>query len=328
MTGTTDAPAAQVLTPLILQRADPHLTRHVDDAGRARYFFTASVPAYDHIELRAADRWGDLPQAEPRVIWRKPDTGPWSALIWAPELHFRQGAWYVYFAAAPSREIVDGLFQHRMYALRTTSADPMTGTWEFLGQVDSGMDTFCLDATTFEHQGRLYYLWAQKDLAVPGNSNLYIAPMRTPWQLAGAPVMLSRPEFDWECRGFLVNEGPSVLRRHGKVFISYSASATDENYAMGLLWMDESSDPMDPASWIKSRRPVLTTSATQSVFGPGHNSFALDEDGETVLLVYHARTYTEIVGDPLWNPDRHTFVKRLAWTSDGMPRFGDAGLAT
>ena len=32
--------------------------------------------------------------------------------------------------------------------------------------------------------------------------------------------------------------------------------------------------------------------------------------------------YTEIEGDPLWNPDRHTFVKPLRWTPDGMPAFG------
>ena len=37
--------------------------------------------------------------------------------------------------------------------------------------------------------------------------------------------------------------------------------------------------------------------------------------------------YTEIEGDPLWNPDRHTYVKRLRWTADGLPDFGDAGLA-
>ena len=45
------------------------------------------------------------------------------------------------------------------------------------------------------------------------------------------------------------------------------------------------------------------------------------------MLVYHARTYTEIEGDPLWNPDRHTFVKPLKWDADGMPVFGDAALA-
>lgn len=324
-------PLLQPLHPLILQRADPHLTRHVDADGRARYLFTASVPAYDRIELRAAAHWRDLPSAEPVTIWTRPDQGPCCELVWAPELHRVEDGWVVYFAAAPSRAIVDGLFQHRMYALHNPSADPLMPTWRFVGQVDArgaaGRDTFSLDATTFVHRGRRYYLWAQKDNAIPGNSNLYIAPMRDPWTLAGEPVMLSRPEFDWECRGFLVNEGPSVLAHGERLFISYSASATDQNYAMGLLWMDAQADPLDPAAWSKSPTPVLTTSPTQPVFGPGHNSFALDEDGQTVLLVYHARTYTEIVGDPLWNPDRHTYVKRLRWDARGMPVFGDAGLA-
>ena len=165
---------------------------------------------------------------------------------------------------------------------------------------------------------------AQKDNAIAGNSNLYIAPMTTPWQIAGAPVILSRPEFDWETRGFSVNEGPSVLHRNGKLFISYSASATDENYAMGLLWADDDADLLDSAAWTKSPAPVFRTSYEGKIYGPGHNSFTTAEDGTTVLLVYHARTYTEIAGDPLWNPDRHTFVKTLRWDGAGMPVFGEA----
>lgn len=310
---------SDLLEPLIRQRADPHISRHADGL----YYFTASVPAYDRIEIRRASRIDDLATAPVFVAWRKPDTGPCSELIWAPELHFNDGAWYVYFAAAPTRALDgNGMFQHRMYAVRNTAADPFNGDWEFLGQVDTGLDSFCLDATTFTHRGQLYYLWAQKDPAIAGNSNLYLAAMATPWQLAGAPVMLSKPEFDWECRGFLVNEGPSVLIRHGRVFISYSASATDENYAMGLLWADEAADLLDPASWHKSREPVMRSAPEDSVFGPGHNSFTTTDKPDEVLLVYHARTYTEIVGDPLWNPDRHTFVKPLRWSADGMPRFG------
>jgi GH43 family beta-xylosidase len=192
------------------------------------------------------------------------------------------------------------------------------------GQIDTGIDSFSLDATTFPHNGRLYYLWAQKDKSIAGNSNLYIAPMTTPWQIAGAPVLLSRPEFDWERRGFSVNEGPSAPQRNGKLFISYSASATDENYAMGLLWAGADADLLDPASWTKSPEPVLRTCYEHGIYGPGHNSFTFAEDGDTVMLVYHARTYTAIVGDPLWNPDRHTFVKPLRWDEQGMPLFGRA----
>jgi GH43 family beta-xylosidase len=307
-----------ILQPLIEQRADPYIYKHTD----GYYYFTASVPLYDRIELRRATTIAGLATAPTVDAWHKPDTGPYSELVWAPELHFNDGAWYVYFAAAPSRAIKDALFQHRMYAIRNRRANPLEGEWEFMGQVDTGIDSFCLDATTFTHKGTLYYLWAQKDPAIEGNSNLYIAPMKTPWQIEGEPILLSKPEHDWETIGFWVNEGPSVLRRNGKIFISYSASATDHNYAMGLLWADEDADLLDPHSWTKSAQPVLRTCYDHGVYGPGHNSFTLAEDNDTVMLVYHARTYTEIVGDPLWNPDRHTFVKPLRWDDQGMPVFG------
>lgn len=308
----------QPLKPLILQRADPFILRHSD----GYYYFTASVPAYDRIEVRRARTLAELATAEPVTVWRKPDHGPLSDLIWAPEIHHIDGAWYVYFAAAPSREIKDNLFQHRMYAIVTSSANPLTGEWNLVGQVDTGVDSFCLDATTFSHRGVRYYVWAQKDLAIAGNSNLYIATLPTPSRIGTRPVRLSAPELDWETRGFSVNEGPAVLISHGKVFLSYSASATDENYCVGLLHADENADLLDPASWTKSKEPVFKTCYELGVFGPGHSSFTKSEDGKTDLLVYHARTYREIVGDPLWNPDRHTFVKPIKWTDDGMPVFG------
>lgn len=311
------------LKPLIRQRADPFIARHED----GYYYFTASVPAYDGIELRRARSISGLAAGEPVMVWRKPATGPCSDLVWAPEIHFIRGAWYVYFAAAPTRAQKDGLFQHRMYAIRTDAANPLEGDWTFAGRIDTGRDTFCLDATTFENNGTLYYVWAQKDENIPGNSNLYIARMKDPLQLDSEPVLLSKPERDWETRGFSVNEGPAVIRHGRRIFISYSASATDENYAIGLLWADQDADLLDASSWSKSPEPVMTSSPEHAVFGPGHNSFTVAEDGETVMLVYHARTYTGIEGDPLWNPDRHTFVKPLKWDDDGMPVFGDAGLA-
>lgn len=311
-----------MLKPLIRQRADPFIVRHSDDY----YYFTASVPAYDGIELRRARSIAGLADGKPVMVWRKPAAGPCSDLIWAPEIHFVRGAWYVYFAAAPSREQKDELFQHRMYALHTDAENPLQGDWTLAGQIDTGRDTFCLDATTFEHQGTRYYVWAQKDRSIPGNSNLYVATMKNPLELDSEPVLLSRPEYDWETRGFAVNEGPAVIKHGGRIFISYSASATDENYAIGLLWADENADLLDPSSWSKSSGPVVTSSPAHSVFGPGHNSFTVAEDGQTDLLVYHARTYAGIEGDPLWNPDRHTFVKPFKWDGDGMPLFGDAGL--
>jgi GH43 family beta-xylosidase len=307
-----------LLEPLILQRADPCIRRFHDDW----YYFTASVPAYDRIELRRARRIADLPAAKPMDIWLKPETGPFSQLVWAPELHRIFDTWVLFFAATHTREIKDGLFQHRMWALTCQAADPFAGPWDGPVRVETGMDTFCLDATSFAHRGGTYYVWAQKEQGIQGNSNLYIARLASPTTLATPPVLLSKPEFSWEIRGFWVNEGPSLLVRNGRVFLSYSASATDENYCMGLLHAPEDADLLDPRSWTKSPEPVFQSDFENKIYGPGHNSFTVAEDGKTNLLVYHARTYTEIVGDPLWDPNRHTYVKALHWDAQGMPLFG------
>lgn len=308
----------QPLQPLILQRADPCIRRHTD----GWYYFTASVPQYDRIELRRARTIAGLPAAATVDVWRKPDTGPFSELIWAPEIHHLFGAWHIYFAAAPSRAIKDDLFQHRMYSISTAAENPLEGAWAGPVRIETGLDSFCLDATTFAHRGAHHYVWAQKDPAIPGNSNLYIARLASAAALASPPVRLSVPEFDWETRGFKVNEGPSVVIRHGRVFITYSASATDENYCMGLLHARDDADLLDPRSWTKSPRPVFQSDPDCRIYGPGHNSFTVAEDGESDFLVYHARSYTEIEGDPLWDPNRHTYVKPLRWDASGMPVFG------
>lgn len=312
-----------LLEPLILQRADPCIRRFHDDW----YYFTASVPAYDRIELRRANRISDLHAAKPVNIWLKPESGPYSQLVWAPELHRIFDTWVLFFAATHTREIKDGLFQHRMWALTCQTADPFEGPWTEPVRVDTGMDTFCLDATSFAHRGSTYYVWAQKDRDIQGNSNLYIARMASPTTLASPPVLLSKPEFPWEIRGFWVNEGPSILVRNGRVFLSYSASATDENYCMGLLHAREDADLLDPRSWSKSPEPVFQSDFENKIYGPGHNSFTVAEDGKTDLLVYHARTYTKIEGDPLWDPNRHTYVKALRWDARGMPLFGSPAQA-
>jgi GH43 family beta-xylosidase len=303
--------------PLILQRADPHILRHSD----GNYYFIASVPEYDRLEIRRSPTLRGLAQATPVVVWRKHTQGEMSALIWAPELHVIDGKWYIYFAAAPSAEIRDDLFQHRMYVLECSGADPLSAPWQEKGQIKTHIESFSLDATHFELHGKHYYLWAQKDPAIRGNSNLYLAEMQTPWSLKLPPVMLSKPELEWEIRGFWVNEGPAVIQHNNRIFISYSASATDENYCIGLLWADKHSNILDPLQWHKAPVPVFKTAEENRQFGPGHNSFTLDEQGRDVL-VYHARDYTEIEGDPLYDPNRHTRIKTFTWDQQGMPVFG------
>ena len=81
-------------------------------------------------------------------------------------------------------------------------------------------------------------------------------------------------------------------------------------------------DLLDHRSWHKSPDPVFVTNAETQRYGPGHNSFTVAEDGKTDVLVYHARDYRDITGDPLYDPNRHTRVQRLYWHPDGTPMFG------
>jgi GH43 family beta-xylosidase len=300
--------------PIVRQRADPWVYRHTD----GWCYFTASVPEYDRVEIRRARTIQGLGSAPAVVVWKKHDTGIMSENIWAPEIHFIGGSWYIYFAAGRR----DAPFDHRIYVLENDSADPLIGSWAEKGQIRTGWESFSLDATEFEHGGTSYLVWAQKDLGIRGNSNLYIAAMSSPWTIAGPEVRISRPEFPWEKLGYWVNEGPAVLVKNGRVFVTYSASATDASYCMGMLTAFETADLLDPASWTKNSLPVLQTDPAAGIYGPGHNSFTTD--GDEVILVYHARAYRDITGDPLYDPNRDTRAEVVGWDAGGTPLFEPA----
>lgn len=301
-------------TPLILQRADPWVYRHSD----GYYYFTATVPEYNRIEIRRAKTVEGLKDADPKVIWRKHDSGPMGSHIWAPEIHYINDKWFIYFAAGGAKDI----WAIRMYVLENDSANPLTGKWIERGQIKTKWETFSLDATTFKHNGTRYLVWAQHPPKYDGNTALYIAQMDTPWSIKQPQVEISRPEYVWEKHLYKVNEGPAVIKHDGKIFISYSASGTDYHYCMGLLTADTDANLLDPSSWSKSPKPVFKTSEKNGIYGPGHNSFTTTPDGSTDLFIYHARSYKKIKGNPLHDPNRHTRVQVLHWNKDGTPDFG------
>jgi GH43 family beta-xylosidase len=301
--------------PIILQRADPYVELH-----DGYYYFSATAPEYDRIEIRRAKTIQGLAQSEPKVVWRKHDTGVMGSHIWAPEIHSIDGKWYIYFAAGGAEKVWD----IRIYVLENDSANPFKGKWIERGQLKTNWESFSLDSTTFVNKGTRYLVWAQADpkMKPRGNSNLYIAKMNSPTSIEGKQAMLSKPEFAWETFKYRVNEGPAALIHGGKIFLTYSASATDWHYCMGMLTASVDADLLDPKSWTKSPEPVFATSDANGVYGPGHNSFTKTPDGKTDILVYHARSYKAIVGDALHDPNRSTRAQVVHWRPDGTPDFG------
>ena len=164
--------------PWILQRADPYVYKHIDGT----YYFTASIPAYDRIVLRHSDTLAGLKDAEEVRVWQKHDKGIMSEHIWAPELHYLNGKWYIYYAGGD----IDDVWAIRPYILECADQDPMTGNWVEKGKMiraeedEFSFEAFSLDGTVFENRGKHYYIWAEKVGVGKQISNLYIAEMENP----------------------------------------------------------------------------------------------------------------------------------------------------
>jgi GH43 family beta-xylosidase len=299
--------------PLIEYRADPQIARQAD----GWYTFTASVPEYDRIILRRAKTIGELATAEEKTLWTRPKVGRLGGYIWAPELHQIDGKWHIYFAAGDA----EAKFNIRIYVLSTSSENPMEGEWKVDGQVKTKWESFALDSTTFVVGDKRYMCWAQHEDARGPGTSLYLDEMTSPTTLAGKQICIASPTLKWERIGHNVNEGPSVIVRNGRVWMTFSASATDANYCMGLLSAKEDSNLLDPTSWTKDPEPVMKSDVSVSQFGPGHNSFTIAEDGKTDLIVFHARNYEKIQGEPLFDPNRNTRVLELKWDDQGRPVF-------
>lgn len=304
--------------PWILQRADPYVYRHTD----GWYYFTASVPAYDKIVLRRAKSLSELPDAEEITIWNKHESGSMSEHIWAPEIHYVMGKWYIYYAGGEK----DDVWKIRPYVLECQGQDPIGGAWVEKGKMQRALEdefsfeAFSLDGTVFEDKGRLYYVWAEKVGVGKQISNLYIAELENPYTLKTVQVLLTTPDYDWERVGFWVNEGPGIIRRGDNIYLTFSASETGADYCIGMLSAKSGTDLLDPLSWKKDRYPVLRTDESKGVYGPGHNSFTVDEDGNDIM-VYHARLEDKIEGNPLYNPNRHAHLMKVRWDENDRPVF-------
>lgn len=216
----------------------------------------------------------------------------------------------------------------RPYVLRC-DGDPYTGNWTECGQMQASYDdtesftNFSLDMTYFEHNGKHYVIWAE----IKGDSSLFMAQINPdePWKLTSKPILLTKPEYNWEKVNNKVNEGAAVLKTNSKIYVFFSASGTGSEYCVGRLEANIDSDLMNISSWRKITSPVLQTSDLNGPTGPGHNSFVTDENGD-LLLVYHARPASHdskecgtYCSEPLYDPCRHTRIKRVFFDKNNVP---------
>ncbi len=287
------------------------------------YYYTNTSGS--RLFLRKARNLDDLKNSEQKTIWTPPSGTSYSKDIWAPELHFINGKWYMYFAADDGNNR-----NHRMYVVENSSPDPMEGDWEFKGKVSDKTDKWAIDGSVFEYSGELYMIWSGWEGDVNGQQNIYIARMQNPWTIESERVRISTPEYDWEKVGDLnnpndvphvdVNEGPVILSNQDKLFLVYSASGCwTDSYCLGMLTYTGGKDLLDPAAWKKNASPVFRQKPEAGVYAPGHNSFFRSPDGKENWILYHANSAPG-QGCGRYRSPR---AQKFTFNKNGMPDFGE-----
>ncbi len=303
--------------PILKAGADPFVVFWND-----KYYYVYSN-ADASVEVSVADNIHHITR-DGKCVWKPEEGKEYSKHLWAPEIHEINGEWYLHVACD------DGdMVNHRMFVLKSKDGTP-DGEYEMVGKITDPTDCLAIDGTVIQKDGELYYVWSGWEEGatayIPHDQCIFIAKMKSPTEIEGERVILSRPDYDWEKHGSgpagngrvhpCVNEGPQILYKDGTIHIVYSAShSRTRHYCLGILTY-RGGDIMDANNWVKCDHAVFSES--EGTHGTGHCSFVKARDGVTDFIVYHAMLTTE--GG--WST-RGVRAQPFTWDGD-MPVFGKA----
>lgn len=240
----------------------------------------------------------------------------WSDL-WAPEVVYERGVFYMYVSATRRREGNGPATQWQQgegddASRRLGLARATSPLGPFVLDPEPLVDVWSIDGHPFrDDEGTmwLFYNVRTADLGLddllPG-TGIVVDRLVAPDRLAGDPVPVTLPSAAWEgvpTNDWYWNEAPFVLKRRGRYYELYSGGAfSDGTYAIGLACAEDVRGP-----WAKDARNPIVAS-TGRITGPGHISFVFGPDAATPYGVYHG--YVEGDGG------RKVLLDRLFWSGD------------
>lgn len=312
--------------PLATGYADPVIL-----PWNKKYYFISTNDNKDDIGIyvRESDTIQGLftPGFKEHIILDVQEEKGFVQTFWAPEFHWIGDDLYILFAVGGQ---VWGP-QCYMMKLKKGANILNPADWEEPIRVRRkdgaylAEDGITLDMTYFKADGVSCVVWSYRDkIGTPldTGSMLYIATVdeKNPTILTSEPVLLSRPLYGWEnIQGTINNEGPYPLVTDDMVYITYSGGAANGyTYALGLLSIPRGSNFLDIAKWKKSSTPVLSYYSSDGVYGPGHNSFYRDYDGNTMIM-YHGEEELVPCGT------RCSAMHRVHFNQNGVPIFDLSG---
>lgn len=312
--------------PLASGYADPVIMLWND-----KYYYIATNDNKDDIGIyvREADTVEELfaPGYTEAIILDVDEEQGFVQTFWAPEFHWIGEELYILFAVSGTKWGP----QCHMMKLKKGGNILKAADWETPIRVKRTNGAFLaeegitLDMTYFKVDGSSYVVWSYREhIGTPldSGSMIYIATVdeQNPTVLTSEPVLLTRPLYGWEnIQRTINNEGPYPLITDDTVYITYSGGAAcGYTYAIGLLSIPRGSDLLNAEAWHKASTPVLSYYNEAGVYGPGHNSFFQDKEGNTMIM-YHGETEIVKFGT------RCTAMHRVHFNQQGVPLFDVIG---
>ncbi|MEU4245549.1 glycoside hydrolase family 43 protein [Actinoplanes sp. NPDC026619] len=295
---SADAAAAGTFRNPVGTKPDPFMTWF-----NGSYYLTMTEG--DSIKIRKAASVAGLLKASPITVWTDTNTAR-NRDIWAPEFFRVNGLWYMYYTA--DNGIDDN---HRIYVLESNADNP-AGSYHFKGSlVPPNHDSYSIDATLLQQNGKLYLGYA--GINAWQHNGINIAPLSNPWTVSGNSVPINAAG---GCS--TIREAPEFVQHSGRTYLVYSTCDTGlPDYQLWQLSIPSTADPLVAANWTQRSGAVFTRNDATGVFGPGHHAFFTSPDGTEQWIVYGAKdtsatTYT----------NRVSRIQKIGWNADGSPGFG------
>ena len=325
--------AAQTFTNPVFKGADPSVVM-VDGTF---YSVGSGCPdaeagrSHGQICIRSSPTLIGLGSAKPVIVWRAPLSGPNTAEIWAPDIAYLGGKWYIYYAADT------GDNQHRLFALVPDDPAKVLGIWSAAntglpaGQLPiNWLAQWAIDPDVFtaaDNKLYLAYSCRPTDNETAANwkfQSICLSTMSDPLHLTGQVVSLSSPTQPWETRNYPTEEGPVGLTHNGVTYIVYSGSfsGSPDSYTEGILSNDmppqaygKGNPLLNPAAWTK-RGPIFDGHHT--AYGTASVVLVDSSDHSELWNVYHGVNCLECPAGTMgtWS-SRSDRMQPAFWSASG-----------
>ena len=256
--------------------------------------------------------------SESRIIYTANDEEKTYGFLWAPELHFIDGKWYIYTSTHQTAEHRN--FKH-VICLKAKTDDPFDG-FVLGGHINP--EVYAIDPTIYQDKknGKLYICFSLVPCDGRWRQVLAIQEMKSPTEPIGEYTVIAEAKYDWELvRIPPINEGAYFVEKDGRLFIVYSGNGCWNNeYVLGILEYT-GGDILSADSWVKDDVPLFEQG--NGNYGPGHATFFYSPDRTELWICHHClHEFNEKV-EPMF---RHCHCQKVFFDETGFPHLNGSPL--